>query len=208
VQSKKVDTVFEYMTKLFGAAPKCELVYKSDIDLLVAVMLSAQCTDRRVNAVTAKLFEKYKTVQDYANADETEFRREVYSTGFYRTKANNIIKMAKTVVSEHGGKIPADMDKLTRMAGVGRKTASVFLAEFHKIPAIAVDTHVIRISNRLGFTENKSPAAIERDLKAIFDSSNWAKYHLYMVLFGRYHCRAQNPDCSACKLHHCCVHYD
>jgi len=215
MQSEKIDKIFNYFASLFGDDPKCELKYSSDIELLVAIILSAQCTDVRVNKVTKELFKKYKTVQDFANADVKELEREIYSTGFYRNKAKNIIAMAKAVKNpifvsrsglgvspplEKGEFIPRDMETLIKLPGIGRKTASVFLAEYHKIPAIAVDTHVIRVSHRLGFTKSRNPAVIERDLMAIFDRENWCKYHLYMVLFGRYHCTAKNPKCDTCLL--------
>jgi len=208
VQSEKIDKIFAYFRELFGESPKCELNYSSDIELLVAIILSAQCTDKRVNAVTKELFKKYKSVQDFANADIKELEKEIYSTGFYRNKAKNIIEMAQCVMrGGRGGErptIPTDMESLTKLSGVGRKTASVFLSEFHNIPAIAVDTHVIRVSNRLGFTKSQNPVQIERDLKLLFDEKNWGSYHHYMVLFGRYFCKAQRPKCGECKLKHFC----
>ena len=204
MQSEKIDKIFGYFTELFGEDPKCELNYSSDIELLTAIILSAQCTDVRVNKVTAELFQKYKTVQDFANADLKELEREIYSTGFYHNKARSIIDMAKAIVKQHGGKIPQDMESLVKLAGVGRKTASVFLSEYHNIPAIAVDTHVIRVSNRLEFTQSQNPVVIERDLKKLFDEKNWGKYHHYLVLFGRYHCTARSPKCETCEIKNYC----
>ncbi|KAI4453698.1 developmentally regulated gtp-binding protein-related [Holotrichia oblita] len=201
----KVNEIFDYYSQLFGVKPKCELNYKTDIDLLVAIILSAQCTDKRVNAVTAKLFRKYKTVYDYANAKTEELEAEIHSCGFYRAKTANIIKMAKAVVQEHKGKIPADMEKLTALAGVGRKTASVFLAECHGIPAVAVDTHVMRVSKRLGLSGGNNPVEIENDLKSLFDEVNWCDYHLFLVLFGRYYCKAREPLCDSCKIKEYCA---
>ena len=200
MQNKAVNTAFDYMTELFGSNPKCELEYKTDIDLLVAIILSAQCTDKRVNAVTVELFKKYKSINDYATANPRDLESEIHSCGFYRTKSANIIKMAQNVVTKHNGVIPADIDRLITLAGVGRKTANVFLAEYHNIPRIAVDTHVTRVSNRLGFTKSQNPDVIERDLMRIFDKQNWANYHKYLVLFGRYKCKAQRPLCNDCKL--------
>ena len=196
----KVTEIFEYMRELFGDEPKVELDYKTDIDLLVAVILSAQCTDVRVNIVTKELFKKYRTVQDYANANKEEFEREIHSCGFYRSKTKNIIGMARAVIADFGGRIPADIDDLVKLPGVGRKTASVFLADFHKLPAIAVDTHVIRVSNRLGLTKSKNPEIIERDLKDLIDKKDWRLVNLYLVLFGRYYCKAVKPICDNCKL--------
>jgi len=204
MQSQKVNQTFEYLEELFGPEPRCELNYKTDIDLLVAIILSAQCTDKRVNVVTKTLFDKYKNIQDYANADQSGLEKLIYSTGFYHNKAKNIISLANDVIVKHNGIIPTDIDELTKLAGVGRKTASVFVSEFHDIPAIAVDTHVIRLANRLGFTTSTNPTIIERDLMAIFDKQNWGRYHYYMVLFGRYHCTARNPKCRECKIKESC----
>ena len=188
--------ILEYMRELFGNAPKVELDYKTDVDLLVAIILSAQCTDVRVNKVTKELFKKYRTLEDYANAVDLE--QEIRSCGFFRTKARNIIAMAKV------GVIPAEIDELVKLPGVGRKTASVFLAEYYKKPAIAVDTHVIRVSNRLGLTKSKNPAIIERDLKKLFEEKDWRLVNLYLVLFGRYYCKAKKPQCDSCKLRESC----
>ena len=200
MQSKQVNTIFEYLGELFGANPICEINYKSDIDLLVAIILSAQCTDKRVNVVTRELFKKYKTVGDYATADPKELQTAIHSCGFYRTKSANIIKMAQSVIRDHNGKIPANIDCLTTLAGVGRKTANVFLGEYYKTPSLAVDTHVTRVSHRLNLSSGKTPEIIERDLMQIFDKKNWNDYHKYLVLFGRYYCKSQRPLCNDCKL--------
>jgi len=204
MQSAKIDEIFEYCRELFGESPNVELDYKTGVDLLVAVILSAQCTDVRVNKVTKELFKKYKTVEDYANAKQGELESEIHSCGFYHNKAQNIIGMAKMVLSDFGGVIPDEMDTLVKLPGVGRKTASVYLAEFHKKPAIAVDTHVIRVSNRLGLTQSKNPDIIERDLMKLIDEKNWRWVNMYLVLFGRYYCKAMKPQCDECKLKkHC-----
>ena len=199
VQTEKVDKIFAYLATLFGEEPRCELNYTTDLELLVAIILSAQCTDKRVNMVTPKLFARYKTIQDYANADVKELENLIYSTGFYHNKAKNIIELCKSITT-----IPSTIDELVRLPGVGRKTASVFVSEFHKTPAIAVDTHVIRVSNRLGLTKSRNPDIIERDLAAQFDRANWSKYHYYLVLFGRYHCLAKNPKCENCEIKNDC----
>jgi len=199
MQSAKVNKIFDYLSELFPE-PKCELNYSSGLELLIAIILSAQCTDVMVNKVTTELFRKYKNLSDYANADFDVLSQEIKSTGFYQNKARNVMNMARIVRDEYGGVIPAEMEKLVLLPGVGRKTASVFLAEYHGIPAIAVDTHVGRVSYRLGMTEHRDPEKIERDLSEIWARENWAKYHILMVLFGRYHCKAQNPNCANCKL--------
>lgn len=197
--------IFDHFQTLFGESPKCELDYTTELELLVAIILSAQCTDKRVNVVTKTLFAKYKSVTDYANADPAELEQIIYSTGFYRNKAKNIIALCKRLLAEHGGTIPTEVETLAKLPGVGRKTASVFVAEFHKIPAIAVDTHVIRVANRLGMTQSKNPAIIERDLAKLWAQPDWARWHLYMVLFGRYHCTAKNPKCDGCGVRGLCA---
>ena len=204
--ANEIESAFEYFTELFGAEPKCELNYATDIDLLVAIILSAQCTDVRVNKVTATLFQHYKTVADYANANTEDFEREIFSTGFYHNKAKNIIALCKKLIVEHNSEIPCGVETLAKLPGIGRKTASVFVAEFHKKPAIAVDTHVIRVSNRLGWSKVKNPLVIERDLAQLWPREDWARWHLYMVLFGRYYCMAKNPKCGGCKLKSGCNH--
>jgi len=199
MENERITRIFEYIKDLFPN-PKCELNYVTEIDLLVAIILSAQCTDKRVNQVTKRLFQKYKTLDDYANADLAAFEKEIYSTGFYHNKARNIISLCQRLRDNHGGVIPNEVGILEKLPGIGRKTASVYVAEFHKKPALAVDTHVIRVSNRLEFSESKNPTIIERDLTKIFDEENWAEYHLLMELFGRYYCTAKNPSCEGCKL--------
>ena len=208
MQSDKTNKIFNFFESLYGPNPRCELNYSNDIQLLVAIILSAQCTDKRVNIVTKDLFKKYTTVADYANAKQSELEQLIYSTGFYRNKAKNIISMANAVVTCHNGRIPGDLEQLTNLAGVGRKTASVFLAEYYNKPALAVDTHVGRVARRLGYTTSKNPVIIERDLAKAFDQNNWARYHLYMVLFGRYICKSQNPSCNQCRVKKFCTKPD
>ena len=196
IQSERVNEVFAYFETLFGSDPVTELKYENDLQCIIAIILSAQCTDARVNMVTPKLFARFKTLEDFAGADIKELEKLIYSTGFYRNKAANIKAMAQMVLTRNGGQIPTSLDELVLMPGVGRKTASVFLAEFHKIPAIGVDTHVMRVARRFGFTTSKNPAIVERDLAKIFARENWKRYHQYMVLFGRYYCKARGPICN------------
>ena len=206
MQSEKVDKIFSYLRELFGESPKCELSYSNDLELLVAIILSAQCTDKRVNIVTKELFSRYKTVADFANADRAELEKLIYSTGFYRNKAKNIIALCK--ILDERKVTPrdfTDVNDLAKLSGIGRKTASVFIAEYHKKPALAVDTHVMRVAKRLGLTYNTCPVKIEHDLAKILAREYWASYHLYMVLFGRYFCTAKNPKCSDCKLREFCA---
>jgi endonuclease-3 len=198
------DKLLEYFESLFGKNPKCELEFETDIQCLVAIILSAQCTDKRVNIVTKDLFKKYKTVNDFANADLKEIERDIYSTGFYHNKAKNIIAASNEIVKTHGGKVPTEFDTLTKLSGVGRKTAGVFFVEFLKKPAFPVDTHVKRTANRLGITTQKTPDKIETDLKKFFNEKDWGRAHLYLVLFGRYVCIAKNPKCAECKIKNLC----
>ena len=205
--------VFQYLRELFGENPRSELDYSNDLELIVAIILSAQCTDKRVNMVTPVLFDRYKTIQDYATADPAEIEKLIYSIGFYHNKARNIIALCKilhdkglTLVDICNQDPDTAVDRLSKLPGIGRKTASVFAAEYCGIPAVAVDTHVIRVANRLGFTTNSDPVKIEADLKQIFPRENWRLYHHYLVLFGRYHCTARNPKCEDCKIKNHCRH--
>jgi endonuclease-3 len=185
---------------MFGDKPKCELEYSSDIDLLVAIVLSAQCTDKRVNLTTRDLFAKYKSAEDYAGVSQEELEYDLRSINFFRNKAQNIRSMCKVIVEKHGGRVPTNFDDLVALAGVGRKTANVFLSEFCRVPALAVDTHVMRVARRLGLSSGKTPVEIEDDLVKLFDRDNLCDYHLYLVLFGRYMCIARKPNCDICKL--------
>ncbi|MCL2587396.1 MAG: endonuclease III [Firmicutes bacterium] len=193
-----LDEIFGYFESLFGKEPKTELTYSSDLELLVAVMLSAQCTDKRVNIVTPILFKHFPTLESLANADLPTLTRLISSVNFFNNKAKHIKGMAVKVVNEFGGIIPSEIEELIRLPGVGRKTASVFVAEYHHKPAIAVDTHVARVAQRLGWTTSKNPVQIERDLRDIWPEVDWARWHLYMVLFGRYHCTARTKSCIWC----------
>jgi len=184
--------IFEYMQQLFGPNPKPELNYTTDAEFLIAIILSAQCTDKKVNLVTPKLFHVYKT------ATQNEIEDIIRPCGLFRTKAKAIIQIREL------DKIPATMEELVKLPGVGRKTASVFLSQYHNVPAIAVDTHVIRVSNRLALTKSKNPEVIERDLMKQIPEHLWNRFSFYLVLFGRYHCTARNPKCDECRLFHAC----
>ena len=187
--------------------PTCELNFQTTFQLLVAVVLSAQCTDARVNKVTKSLFQKYPSAKDFANLSVETLGKEIYSLGFYRAKAKNLIEMSKAILENFGGKVPCTMEELTTLSGVGRKTASVVLAEGFNIPAFAVDTHVFRVANRLGIGDEKSPEACETALKNFFPQESWVKTHLQMVLFGRYTCKAQNPKCEGCPFQSICKYF-
>ena len=176
--------------------PNCELNFRSPFELLVAVILSAQCTDKRVNLVTNELFKKYRTPQDFVDIPLEELEKLIHSCGFYHNKALNIKKMAKDVVGRFGGEVPKTLEELTSLSGVGRKTANVVIAEAFGGDAIAVDTHVLRTANRLGIVKSDDPFKVEKSIMSIFKNERWSTLHFQMVLFGRYKCKALRPECN------------
>lgn len=185
--------------------PRCELNYRDPLELLVATILSAQCTDKRVNLVTADLFEKYRSVQDYAHAEPAVLENDIRSTGFYKNKAANIIKCCQQLLAHHHGKVPASMKELTQLAGIGRKTANVIMGNAFGINSgIAVDTHVTRLSGLLGLSNKNTAEKIEQDLLAITPQELWSTYSHLLILHGRYTCIARKPNCAACVLNDLC----
>ena len=185
--------------------PKCELDYHSNFSLLVAVILSAQCTDKRVNLVTPVLFEKYNDVYAVASANLQDVEQIIKPCGFYHNKAKNIIGCAKQIVSKYNGEVPNTREQLESLCGVGRKTANVMLSLAFNKPAIAVDTHVFRVSQRLGLSENpKNELDCEKQLMKVIDKKDWIKMHYILVLFGRYHCKAISPKCDQCCFANVC----
>lgn len=195
----KTKEIVEKLNVLFPD-PKCELEYESEYQLLVAVILSAQCTDKRVNIVTRELFKEYGTPQKMATLSQKQLEEKIHSCGFYRNKAKNILSMTKDLLEKYNGQVPRDLENLQSLAGVGRKTANVVIAEAFKGDAIAVDTHVLRVSNRLGLATTDNPNVCERELMKTFDKDLWSKLHLQMVHFGRYICKSQKPDCDNCPF--------
>jgi endonuclease III len=185
---------------------KTFLRHKSSWELLVSTILSAQCTDKRVNLITKGLFKKYEKIEDYANANLRELEMDVKSTGFFRNKAKNIKNSAKMILSEFNGEVPDEMDELVKLHGVGRKTANIVLSNFFGIAeGIAVDTHVKRISFRLGLTDSKNPTIIEKDLMNILPKKEWIKINHRLVTHGREVCKALVPKCSKCFLKELCL---
>ena len=176
----------------------CFLDHTSPYELLIATILSAQCTDARVNIVTKDLFARYTTLEDFASADLKEMESYVKSTGFYRNKAKNIILCCQKLISDFDGQVPSDIDQLTSLAGVGRKTANVILSNIYHIPSVVVDTHVKRISMRWGFTQKEDPTAIEYELMEILPKDHWLRYNTQVIAHGREICRARSPKCEAC----------
>lgn len=181
--------------------PRCELEYRTPLELLVATILSAQCTDERVNQVTAHLFEKYRSPQDYLAVPPEELERDIHSTGFYRNKARNIRGACRRILEAYGGEVPGTMEDLLTLPGVARKTANVVLGNiFGRNEGIAVDTHVTRLSGLLGLSRHTDPEKIERDLMARFPRRSWTDLSHMLILHGRRVCRARRPDCPACAL--------
>lgn len=195
----------EYLQELFPNAA-CELNFNNNFELLIAVILSAQCTDKRVNEVTKDLFKTLKTPQDFVKISQEELEQKIYSCGFYRNKAKNIKSCCKSLVENFGGVVPENYEDLLSLSGVGRKTANVVSSTAFNKNCIAVDTHVLRVSNRLGFTKSKNPNICERDLVKRFKNELGSLHHT-MVLFGRYYCKAQKPQCETCKLKNECKFY-
>ena len=187
--------------------PKCELNYKSNYELLVAVILSAQCSDKRVNIVTEELFKDYDTPFKMVKLSQEGLEEKIHSCGLYSNKAKNILSMSRQLIFEFDGQVPNDIEKLESLSGVGRKTANVVFAEAFKGDAIAVDTHVMRVSNRLGFVNSNDPLVVEAVLMDKFNKKDWSKLHLQLVHFGRYKCKARNPECLTCPFTSICKFY-
>lgn len=199
-----MNNIGEYLDYLFPN-PKCELIYNNDYELLIAIVLSAQSTDKRVNTVTPIIFSKYNTLSKLKKAPLEDLENIIRPVGSFRKKSSYIKDIATILDEQYNGVVPKDRDILITFPGVGRKTANVFLSEYYNEPAIAVDTHVERVSKRLKLASKKDDVLkIEKKLMKIFPKEEWAKRHLQMVLFGRYHCKAVKPNCSECKLINIC----
>ena len=184
---------------------KCSLDYETEHQLLVAVQLSAQCTDARVNIVTKELFKRYKSVSDFAEADLAELEGYIKPCGFYRNKAKNIIESSKQIISLHNGRIPSTMEELTNLSGVGRKTANLILGDVFNLPSsIVVDTHCIRLTNRFGLVKDKEPVKIEKELRKILDPLSSSRFCHQLVYHGRAVCTARSPKCTDCPIKHLC----
>ncbi|MGD8365339.1 MAG: endonuclease III, partial [Desulfobacterales bacterium] len=183
---------------------KPQLHFRNPFELLLATILSSQCTDKQVNRVTPRLFHQFKSPQDFVRASLEEIEALIRSTGFYRNKAKNIKACCRVLLETHGGRVPNRLDELVELPGVGRKTANVVLGAVFERPVIVVDTHVKRVSRRLGFTENSDPVKIEFDLMAIIPRRNWSDFSLRLIFFGRQTCTARKPKCPVCLLDPLC----
>lgn len=198
--------IIDELNKLFPNAG-CELNHMTNFELLVAVILSAQCTDKRVNTVTAELFKEANTPEQFAKMPIEELEKKIYSCGFYHNKAKNIIAASKDICDKFNGEVPENYDDLVSLAGVGNKTANVVTSVAFGGDAFAVDTHVLRVSNRLQLVDTKNPDICMRELKKYFDKKDWSRLHYQMVLFGRYKCKSQNPNCDGCPFQEMCKYY-
>ena len=203
-KQEKINKTLEFIDSLFPDA-KCELFYNQDYELAIAVMLSAQTTDKAVNKVTSVLFSRFPTIESLKNAELSEIENIIESIGLYKNKARNIKDLARVLVDEFNGVLPSDKNELQRLPGIGNKSAGVIRCEVFKIPDLPVDTHIIRISNRLGFADSKDePIDIEHKLKKLIPEDRWIKTHHQLIHFGRYFCTAKKPRCEACKLRDFC----
>src|SRR6266700_923495 len=202
--SERVAQLIKIWPKVYPNA-RTELNFKNPLELLIATILSAQCTDKRVNMVTPALFKKYRSAKDYAKAPQAELENAIKSTGFFRNKTKSIRAATSTIAKKFGGKVPDSMEKLRELPGVGRKTANVILGNAFGInEGVVVDTHVARLSNRLGLTTESDPVAIERDLIPLFPRDRWAMLSHLLIWHGRRVCFARKPQCDACALNDIC----
>ena len=203
----RIGEIIEILHKAYPSSHTA-LKFETPLQILVATVLSAQCTDKRVNQITPSLFQKYKTVADFARADQEELEEEIRPTGFFRNKAKSIIGASKKICEDFGGEVPDTMEELITLPGVARKTANIVLSSsFKKAEGIAVDVHVKRLSGRLSLSSEKNPDKIERDLMAIVPKKDWLDFNYILVNHGRKVCLARKPLCPSCAINHLCPYY-
>ena len=202
----KARKVLRFLKKTYPDA-KCHLVFKNASQLLVGSILSAQCTDKRVNMVTPGLFRKYPDLEAFSQASEKELQNDIRSTGFYRNKAKSIINCSREIMRKHAGEVPSEMEDLVRLPGVGRKTANVIIGNHFKKPGIIVDTHIMRLSRRLGLTSNSDPVKIEFDLRECIPEKDWTFFSNSLGDHGRNVCKARKPICSKCGVSSVCPYF-
>lgn len=205
--TKRTKEILNLLDERYGTEYVCYLNYETPWQLLIATMLSAQCTDARVNIVTETLFRKYNTLEKFAQADLQELEEDIKSTGFYHNKARNIIACTQRLIDTYGGKVPNDLEALTSLAGVGRKTANVIRGNIFHEPSVVVDTHVKRISRKLALTKEKDPVKIEYDLMKKLPKDHWILWNIHIITFGRTICTARKPKCQECFLTKYCKGY-
>ena len=206
--AKRTEEILKRLDEVYGTEYICYLNHETPWQLLIAVILSAQCTDARVNIVTKDLFAKYDSLEKFANADLKELEQDIKPTGFFHNKAKNIIACAKRLIEVYGGEVPSELDDLLTLAGVGRKTANVIRGNIYNQPSIVVDTHVKRISKRLGFTKEDDPEKIEYELMRKLPKDHWILYNIQIISFGRNICFARSPKCQECFLNDLCKSKD
>lgn len=205
-EKERISNIISELNRVYGTEGRCFLNYETPWQLLIATILSAQCTDDRVNQVTATLFIKYARLEDFAAADQKELEKDIHSTGFYKNKAKNIIACARRILNDFNGVVPRNIDDLVSLAGVGRKTANVIRGNIYKDPSIVVDTHVKRVSKRLGLTGEEDPVKIEFDLMKKLPEEQWIPYNRQIITHGRSICTARNPKCGQCFLSEFCTY--
>lgn len=206
MKTKEAKEIFHLLALMHEGA-QCELNHHTPYELLVAVILSAQCTDKRVNIITDKLFKVYNTPEQISKLQLDDLKPYIFSCGFYNNKGKNIIEMSKAIMDKHNGEVPRTMEELVALDGVGRKTASVVLTVAFGIPAMPVDTHVFRVSRRLGLAKGNTPEIVEKELTAIMEKEKWHDLHHYLIFHGRYVCHSRKPDCEKCNLTKKCKYY-
>lgn len=203
-RDQRVQEILSRLDRQYGTDYVCYLNHETPWQLLIAVILSAQCTDARVNVVTETLFRKYDSVEKFARADLEELEQDIHSTGFYHNKAKNIIACCRELMETYGGEVPSGIQELTSLAGVGRKTANVIRGNIYGVPSIVVDTHVKRISRKLGLTDSTDPVKIEYDLMEVLPEDHWILWNIHIITLGRTICTARKPDCAGCFLKDLC----
>lgn len=203
-REERVKQILDTLDREYGTEYRCYLNHETPWQLLIAVIMSAQCTDARVNIVTADLFKKYDTLEKFATADLAALEKDIHSIGFYHMKAKNIIACCRALVERFGGEVPRTIEELTSLAGVGRKTANVIRGNIYNEPSIVVDTHVKRISRKLGLTKEEDPVKIEEDLMKVLPRDHWILWNIHIITLGRTICIARRPKCAECFLREYC----
>jgi endonuclease-3 len=206
MNKENINKVLKILSETYPNA-KCALNFNSPYELLVSTILSAQCTDKRVNVVTENLYKEYNTPEKMVTLSEEELEEKIRSCGFYKNKSKNILETSRIILSEHNGKVPKTMEELNKLPGVGRKTANVVLSNAFGIPAIAVDTHVFRVSNRIGLAKGKTPEQVEKELMKNIPKHMWSDTHHYLIWHGRNICKARKPDCEKCPVAPYCEYF-
>lgn len=206
MRKKDIENVLKVLNDVYSDA-ECALNFRTPYELLVATILSAQCTDVRVNIVTEKLFKEYNTPLKMVELTEVELQEKIKTCGFYRNKAKNILETSRKLLFEFNSQVPRNMDDLTKLPGVGRKTANVVMSNAYNIPAIAVDTHVFRVSKRIGLAKGDTPLKVEEELMEVVPKKMWSKAHHFIIWHGRKICKARKPECNICPISNFCDYY-